>query len=70
MFANAFPETLMAKWGKLHMGRPLTIKTRGELLKTVKPSMRQYLRPDTGDMPEGFVPPPQVRRELLPVVSV
>jgi hypothetical protein len=52
MFANALPEALMAKMGKIYLGQPLHIKTRKELLATVRPGMRQYLRPDTGDMPE------------------
>ena len=52
MFANALPEALMAKMGKIYVGQPLRIKTRKELLATVRPGMRQYLRPDTGDMPE------------------
>jgi radical SAM superfamily enzyme YgiQ (UPF0313 family) len=64
MFANALPEKLMAKMGKIHMGRPLRIKTRRELLATIKPHQHQYLRPDTGDMPEPpatdkLPPPPQ-----------
>jgi hypothetical protein len=42
----------MARAGKIYVGRPLQIKTRKELLATVKPSMRRYLRPDTGDMPD------------------
>jgi hypothetical protein len=57
MFASALPESLMAKMGKIYVGKPLKIKTRKELLATIKPSMRQYLRPDTGDMPDDFVPP-------------
>jgi radical SAM superfamily enzyme YgiQ (UPF0313 family) len=52
MFANALPEALMAKMGKIYVGQPLHIKTRKELLATVRPGMRRYLRPDTGDMPE------------------
>jgi hypothetical protein len=63
MFANALPEKLMAKMGKIHMGRPMKIKTRRELLATVKPHQHQFLRPDTGDMPEppaaDKLPPPQ-----------
>jgi radical SAM superfamily enzyme YgiQ (UPF0313 family) len=63
MFANALPEKLMAKMGKIHLGRPLKIKTRRELLATVKPHQHQFLRPDTGDMPEApaadKLPPPQ-----------
>jgi radical SAM superfamily enzyme YgiQ (UPF0313 family) len=63
MFANALPEKLMAKMGKIHLGRPLKIKTRQELLATIKPHQHQFLRPDTGDMPEppaaDRLPPPQ-----------
>jgi hypothetical protein len=61
MFANALPEKLMAKMGKIHMGRPLNIKSRKELLATVKPHQHQFLRPDTGDMPD----PPAADREPL-----
>jgi hypothetical protein len=35
----------------------LTIKSRKELLSTIKPSMRRYLRADTGDMPDDMGPP-------------
>jgi len=64
MFANALPEKLMAKMGKIHIGRPLNIKSRKELLATIKPHQHQFLRPDTGDMPETpaadkTAPPPQ-----------
>jgi radical SAM superfamily enzyme YgiQ (UPF0313 family) len=63
MFANALPEKLMAKMGKIHLGRPLKIKTRRELLATIKPHQYQFLRQDTGDMPEppaaDKLPPPQ-----------
>ncbi len=52
MFANALPEKLMAKMGKIHIGRPLNIKSRKELLATIKPHQHQFLRPDTGDMPD------------------
>jgi radical SAM superfamily enzyme YgiQ (UPF0313 family) len=53
MFANALPERLMWKMGKLHEPRPLRIKTRRELLATIKGHHRQYIRPDTGDLPDG-----------------
>jgi hypothetical protein len=63
MFASALPESVMGALGKIHIGRPLHIKTRKELLATVKPSQWRYLRPDTGDMPEGWAdtPPPPAR---------
>jgi hypothetical protein len=68
MFASAAPEALMAKMGKIHVGRPLHIKTRKELLATIRPNQWRYLRPDTGDMPEGFVPPERERQEFISLV--
>jgi hypothetical protein len=53
MFASALPESLLARMGKIHLGRPMTIKTRKELLATIKPHQWQYLRADNGDIPEG-----------------
>ena len=53
MFASALPEPFMGKLGRIHIGRPLAIKTRKELLATIKPSQWKYLRPDNGDMPEA-----------------
>jgi hypothetical protein len=70
MFASALPERLMDRFGKIYVGRSLHIKTRKELLETVKPSMRRFLREDTGDMPEREPPPPPVARShFLPVVQ-
>ena len=51
MFASALPESLMARMGKIYLGRPLAIKTRKELLATIKPAQRVFLRADTGDLP-------------------
>jgi hypothetical protein len=51
MFSSALSEKRLAKMGKIYMGKPLKTKNRAELLATLKPKMRQYLRPDTGDMP-------------------
>ncbi|HUL74057.1 MAG TPA: hypothetical protein VLT86_13205 [Vicinamibacterales bacterium] len=51
MFASAFPESLMGRMGKIYLGRPLPIKTRKELLATVRPNQRRFLRADTGDLP-------------------
>jgi radical SAM superfamily enzyme YgiQ (UPF0313 family) len=52
MFASAAPERVLEKLGKIYVGRPLAIKTRRELLATVRPSQWRYLRHDTGDVPE------------------
>ena len=53
MFASALPERAMARLGKTYAARPMTIKTRKELLATIKPHQWQYLREDNGDVPEG-----------------
>lgn len=58
MFASAFPESLMGKMGKIYLGKPLRIKSRKELLGTVRPNQRKFLRVDTGDVPE-VAPDPQ-----------
>jgi radical SAM superfamily enzyme YgiQ (UPF0313 family) len=63
MFANALPESVMAQLGKIHVGPPLSIKTRKALLETVRPSQRRFLRADTGDMPD--TPPADENRQLL-----
>jgi hypothetical protein len=52
MFSSALPESVMARLGRIYTGRPLAIKTRKQLLETVRPNHRRHLRADTGDMPE------------------
>jgi hypothetical protein len=56
LFASACPEWLMAKMGKIHMGRPLAVKTRKELLALIKPHQQRFLREDNGDLPDGWQP--------------
>jgi hypothetical protein len=56
MFSSALPERLMGRMGKIHVGTPLVVKSRKELLETIKPHQRRYLRSDNGDLPEA--PPP------------
>jgi radical SAM superfamily enzyme YgiQ (UPF0313 family) len=51
MFASAFPEPLLARMGKIYLGRPIAIKSRKELLATIRPNQRRFLRADTGDVP-------------------
>jgi len=57
MFAGALPETVLAKMGKIYYGKPIRVKSRKELIETIKPQQLQYLRPDNGDLPEGWHPP-------------
>jgi radical SAM superfamily enzyme YgiQ (UPF0313 family) len=51
LFANAVPESLMARMGKIYTGRPLKLKSRKELLATIRPNHWKYLRADNGDLP-------------------
>jgi hypothetical protein len=63
MFASALPESLMGKLGKIHIGTPMKVKTRKELLQTIRPHQWQFLREDNGDLPEGG-PAPNPQRFL------
>jgi hypothetical protein len=56
MFANAVPEAVMARLGKIHVGRPMKIKSRKELLTAIKPHMWQHLPADAGDLPDEYRP--------------
>ncbi len=69
MFANATPEKLMAKMGKLYIGKPLRTKSRKELLEAIRPNYWQYLREDCGDLPEGYKPRAAHALKSLPVLS-
>ena len=57
MFASALPESAMKRMGKIHVGEPLPIKSRRELLETLRPGYRKYLRADTGDLPAAVAEP-------------
>ncbi|MBM3734154.1 MAG: B12-binding domain-containing radical SAM protein [Acidobacteria bacterium] len=54
MFASALPESLMAKMGKVYIGRPLEVKSRKQLLSTIKPNHWRHLRADNGALPDGW----------------
>jgi radical SAM superfamily enzyme YgiQ (UPF0313 family) len=64
MFASALPEKLLSLMGKIHLGRPMTIKTRKELLEGIRPHQWQYLREDNGDVPQGG-PKPTPQRVIM-----
>jgi hypothetical protein len=57
MFAGLAPERLMARLGKLYVGRPLVIKSRKELLASIKPHQWRHLQPDAGDLPDALTAP-------------
>ena len=70
MFASALPEWLMDKMGKIYVGKPLNVKTRKELLTTIKPHQWQFLRADCGDVPEmpANTPPSRSARSFISLV--
>jgi hypothetical protein len=45
MFASALPEKLMGAMGKIHVGAPVTVKTRKELLATINRTNGSSSRP-------------------------
>ena len=58
MFCGALSENFLHSTGKLYKGQPIRIKTRAELLASIKPSYWKYLREDTGDIPDADAAPP------------
>ena len=60
MFSGALSEGRLQKMGRIYKAKPIRTKTRKELIASLKPHYWQYLRPDNGDLPEGYSPPPRV----------
>jgi tRNA A37 methylthiotransferase MiaB len=54
LFSSAMPESLMARFGKIYMGKQLKIKSRKELLATIRPQFQKYLRADAGDISDSI----------------
>ncbi|HVF88884.1 MAG TPA: radical SAM protein [Blastocatellia bacterium] len=69
MFSSALPEKVMQKMGKIYRGEPMKIKTRKELIASIRPQQLQYLREDNGDLPEGWTPPRLEAGDALRVLS-
>ena len=53
LFSGALPEDLMARMGKIYAGKPLKIKSRKQLLATIRPQFWKHLHAHAGDMPES-----------------
>src|SRR5262249_54065357 len=51
-FASAMPESTMMRLGRLYTPRRPTIKTRKQLLETIRPSHGRFWGADTGDLRE------------------
>jgi hypothetical protein len=67
MFASALPERLMGAMGKIHVGRPIQVKTRKELLATIKPHQWKFIPADAGDLPDGYTPPAAPPSSFIPL---
>ncbi len=63
MFAGVLPEKVLGWLGRIYTGKPVHVKTRKELIATLKPHALRHLREDNGDLPEGFEPPPPSARQ-------
>ena len=55
MFCSAIPESWMVGMGKLYKGKPVKLKTRAELLASIRPNYWKYLPKDAGDLPGALV---------------
>jgi radical SAM superfamily enzyme YgiQ (UPF0313 family) len=70
-FCSALPHGLMTRLGKVYPGKPIEIKTRAELLASLKPAYWKHLRTDCGDLPmeiePGVLADPSKARVELPV---
>lgn len=56
MFSGAISEKRLAKMRKIYLGEPMKTKSRSELLATIRPAQRKYVREDCGDIPDDFMP--------------
>jgi hypothetical protein len=56
----------MQRMGKIYRGKPLKVKSRRELLASLKPRDWPYLRADNGDMPMEAIP--QVSAQAMAAV--
>ena len=52
MFSGAISEKMLERMGKIYIGKPLETKNRKELIATLSPKARKFLRADNGDLPE------------------
>lgn len=68
MFSSLLPEDWMERLGKIYVGKPMKLKTRKELLASIRPNYWKYLREDCGDLPEGW-PGPESRPPKVEVLA-
>jgi len=56
MFSGVISEEMLRRMGKIYIGKPLKIKTRKELIASVRSNYWRYFRVDNGDLPDGYAP--------------
>src|SRR5215510_2175284 len=61
MFSGAISEKNLQRMGKIYTGKPLKVKSRRELIASLKRKDWQYLRADNGDLPAEYTPPVTAR---------
>jgi hypothetical protein len=54
MSAGVAPETILQRMGKIHVGKPLAVKNRRELLASLRPNYLKHLHADNGDLSEEW----------------
>ena len=57
MFSGAVSEKNLQRMGKIYSGKPMQVKTRKELIASLKPKDWRYLRADNGDLPAEYTTP-------------
>ena len=67
LFSGAISEKSLERMGKIYIGKPMKTKTRKELIASLRPHYWQYLRPDNGDLPEGYSPPVPSAKPAAPL---
>jgi hypothetical protein len=70
MFSGILSEKTLHRLGKIYKGKPLKVKTRKELIDTLKPKDLQFLRADNGDLPQGYTPPRRLPLVKTAAVSI
>ncbi|MBI4470391.1 MAG: B12-binding domain-containing radical SAM protein [Acidobacteria bacterium] len=58
MFSGILSEKNLQRMEKIYAGQPLKVKSRKELLASLKPRDRAFIREDNGDLSDGHLAPP------------
>ncbi len=57
VFARPMPEPWTERMAKIYVGKAMRLKTREELLESIRPNFWNYLREDCGDLAAGWPGP-------------